>query len=233
MRTVTSAVVTIALLGPLVSVSTASDRHGANPLRTRQCSSVADTNRLATEALPASPFSSDAAPLQADTMIPPTEGRILKAGADWIFVADYPEFAAVIVPVPSRKPAPTNAFRTALTITKVADVSVLDRRASFFGTTLPEPDPAGRPENSLRQEEFQDPLFAFDNHSGEGYENAFPDKIVIADNLMLSRITSGTNLDESEDRWVITGLITDDRGQPRLQIHTADRLTPQFPFPAP
>jgi hypothetical protein len=233
MRTVTGTVVTIALLGPLVSVSAAADRQVANPLRARQASSDADGYRLATDNLTTSRFSSGTAALRADSMIPPTEGRIVRQGADWIFVAEYPEFAAVIVPKPARQQAPANAFRTAATIAKVADVSVLERRASFFGTTLDQPESAGLPENSLREDRLENQLFAFDQHSDEGYEQAFPEKIVLADNLMLRRITSRQDFDTSDERWMITGLITDDRGQRCLQIHTADPLTPQFPFPAP
>jgi hypothetical protein len=233
MRTVTSAVMTIALMGPLVSVSAAADRQVANPLRARQSSSDAGSHRLATDNLTASRFSPGTAALRADSMIPPTEGRIVRAGVDWIFVAEYPEFAAVIVPKPARQQAPANAFRTAATIAKVADVSVLDRRASFFGTTLDQPESAGLPENSLRQDRIEDQLFAFDQHSDEGYEQAFPDQIVLADNLMLRRITSRQDFDAAQQRWMITGLITDDGGRRCLQIHTADPLTPQFPFPAP
>ncbi len=219
MRTVTSSVLTIALFGPLVGISTAGQpdqREALNPFRSDQVNQESvQQELLIDDDSPAQgkPPGCGATKLAIGAIIPPTEGRFVAEGRCWYFVADFPEFAAVINP--QQMPQPVNVFRAAATH------SYETGSAGLRGNTATHPDAIDRPTNPLRQDN-QGHRFAFDSDADSNHD-PLPEKLMIADDLMLRRVIDRIGADQSGDRWIVSGEVVEEIGGASLMIHVADR----------
>ena len=54
-------------------------------------------------------------------------------------------------------------------------------------------------------------------------ESEASDRLVLIENLMLQRIAESVRSDNSDDRWILTGTMTEYFGENRMVIETAQR----------
>ena len=228
MRSLISSVLMIALFGPLVAVGAAAQGESGetfNPFRSHPGSQQSVPQDITMGDFSAAhDIPPDAGQtLAIGAIVPPTEGRFVSEGRHWYFTADYPEFAGVIRP--AAVPTPTNVFRALPTRSAETAMSDIDRT---FGSVMRQTNPqhGDRPVNPLR--EIHDERFAFDRGSAQTLE-AFPEKMMIADDLILGRVIDRIQSGPIGDRWIVSGEVVERLGRAQLMIHAADRSGAEFP----
>lgn len=161
----------------------------------------------------ASVDSSEHKQLREGTLVPPTTGRMVMLGRRWAFVV-------------SEDDQPTTD-----------DPYLLDRQAGTIGTQSA-PTNRPRPLGNARSLGSPQPLgrlgeFPQSNQLNSQFDRrqqkaslSTPDKsrrMIVSENLMLQRIVEAIRADGSDDRWMISGQVTEFFNENRLTIRTAQR----------
>lgn len=202
--------VSISLLGSLIATGNAAapqSTNESNPLRSK----AADQRQSLRVQNCQSGACLQIQPPRVGTMIPPTEGRFIVEKNGCFFVADYPEFAAVVVPGNQRRSEPTNVYRVVSDRDQYVDADEAywaDSKSASLANPL-------RVANRAN-------LFAFDEHATDSFSHAFPERMAVAENLMLDRVIEQMGGDRSSIGWVVSGEIIPQHGSPRLLIHAAN-----------
>ena len=150
--------------------------------------------------------------LREGTMIPPTVGSIVPVGRRWGFAPANPESLS-----PKYLESGTEPQR------QLSSGMISKPRPTRLGTAtvgtngrqvgqLSQPNPNAPPTS---------PGSPATNSGSHGK------LIILAENLMLQRIVEAVVADSQDDRWTISGEITEFRNQNRLRIHTAQRTNEQ------
>lgn len=211
---VVSAGLIIALFGPLAINASAEEREiPVNPYRQEVVSTDQLWGELPNDPGPIStgdgPFATSSDPqleLVAGSVVLPTKGRFVRQGDQWLFVADFPEFAEVVLPSKHVR-EPVNVFRMASeAIPRWPDKKNLD------------PSDALALINPLRTEDpMEIPLLKKDH-----YAFVLPDEIVVEGNLMLQRVIHLIQNGDHTGQWLVSGEVIKSNGQQRLLLHTAE-----------
>jgi hypothetical protein len=144
--------------------------------------------------------------LREGTLIPPTVGQIVLLGRRWAFV-------------PTGKPA------------EIADEIVRFQpdgvRSQLVGFDVkPRPTRLGTASRSLPALNAARVARKADHQGNQdGTELQLP-RIIISENLMLQRIVEAIRADASDNRWTVSGEVTEFFSANRLLIRTAQRANP-------
>ncbi|MFK8114223.1 MAG: hypothetical protein AB8B91_18630 [Rubripirellula sp.] len=148
--------------------------------------------------------------------IPPTPGQIVMLGRRWAFI-----------PAGSNRSMPGELT----TRPKHSDRSVVSFRASMLNSS-DRPKPVrlglGNPSNK-RNRESASPEFASSTllTSTPAAPRQNLSQMLLTENLMLQRIVEAIRIDASDDRWSISGEVTEFFGENRFLIRTAQRASQQ------
>lgn len=139
--------------------------------------------------------------LREGTLIPPTVGRIVMLGRRWAFVAAAGDAPVIDDGITLDQPA----FRES-----TASFQSKPRPTRLGAATPPAPG------------SFAATLVG--NHGATEIENdGQTPHVVLAENLMLQRIVEAIRADASDDRWTVSGEVTEFFHENRLLIRTAQR----------
>lgn len=195
-------VVSTAML-PCVSVSS-KQLLGADRFAARGTAGGVGGNRLA--ARTDGKLESNRAQMREGTLIPPTSGRIVLVGRRWAFVPNGG--TSRLASDDARRDnltAPTSSFAST-TRTRQPD-SRLQERTDPYAAPTPKPE------------------VGIDNPAGssEAKPNRTNGQMLVTENVMLQRIVEAIRIDAADDRWTISGEVTEFFDQNRLIIRTAQR----------
>jgi hypothetical protein len=165
----------------------------------RSTRGLADINDRATDA---NHGDVSKARLREGTLIPPTPGRIALIGRRWAFIPAGPDAD------PSDPLAVTGIFPE----TALPTAPGTDSAARPFGFRPSGDRPTGGPTN---------PATAGNSHVGARGKPT--GQMLISENLMLQRIVEAIREDAADDRWTISGEVSEFFEQNRLIIRTAQR----------
>lgn len=136
--------------------------------------------------------------LREGTLIPLTAGRIVEMGRRWAFV-----------------PASLQEEMAAEAANLSDDAFGFPRRRAN-GTSLDR-----RGDSSIRSD--RDVLTLGMRSPDAAGRNLLKTQIIVCENMMLQRVVEAIRVDASDDRWTISGEVTEFFGQNRLVIRTAQR----------
>ncbi|MEM8671484.1 MAG: hypothetical protein AAGG48_28450 [Planctomycetota bacterium] len=146
--------------------------------------------------------------LREGTYIPPIAGKIVPIGRRWGFAPINPKaLAANQIGLMQSKPSNLSSQMTAkprptrLGVAETGPTQKGDRHSSAVD--------AGMNSDSMA--------------SGSVHQVSRQQMIILSENLMLQRIVESVLKDPADDRWTISGEITEFRNQNRLRIQTAQR----------
>lgn len=153
--------------------------------------------------------------LREGTMIPPTVGTIIQVGRRWVFAPSNPE---TLTP---------RFFESGGTMRHLSSGMIAQARPTRLGTATDESATGSAGQVAETQSTREKPLPPKQSGavpSNQTREVANEGKlIVLSENLMLQRIVEAVVADAADNRWTISGEITEFRNQNRLRIHTAQR----------
>ena len=226
MRSLTVLVVLIAILSPVCLQNKASGAEGDLPdnrLRSDKMLAAADGN--ANQMRPAK--------MREGTLVPQTVGRFVPAGRRWMFIPESVVDATNDVVManpdhthPSRgifQPVSASLHATPSGQSPFAfteDGTIQNPlRSSLTGGEAAAPDHilVGQPEAML-----PGPAPDPDPDPNNPIELS---RVVVAENLMLQRIVEAIRIDGADDRWTVSGRLTEYFDENRLQLQTAERAT--------
>jgi hypothetical protein len=153
--------------------------------------------------------------LREGTLIPPTKGRIVMLGRRWTFISDWAdkqrrgEDSAALAPMRH-----IDMFE--------ASIASLQRARAVVGYS--------RERKRTQEEQKQLPTRLASTkveHTNEADQNEIAklSQVLLSENLMLQRIVESIRVDASDDRWSVTGEVSEFMGENRLLIHTAQRAS--------
>ena len=163
--------------------------------------------------------------MREGTRVPQTVGRFVPAGRRWMFVPDTvaDKTNDIVAEHPSRRESSTKIFRSVSTnvdqarshrlgyagITRADQRNPLREPLAAESTRAPEQQLAMKPDAILPEPDENNPI-------------DLP-QVVVAENLMLQRIVEAIRIDGADDRWTISGRLTEYFDENRLQLRTAER----------
>jgi hypothetical protein len=154
---------------------------------------------------PASNQNHNAQLLREGTLIPPTVGRIVMLGRRWAFIPD------------NQEPETDDDL-----VTFGKDRVV----ASMIGfTRLPRPKRLGAASTSFAasaDSKMSATLVRTESSKGNTFPTVLP-RVLVVENLMLQRIAEAIRTDGSDDRWTVSGEVTEYFNENQLLIRTAQR----------
>lgn len=148
--------------------------------------------------------------LREGTLIPPTVGRIVPVGRRWGFAPTNPELLSRRYLETGVETFQSNSSEmiSKQRPTRLGAATIMVTGRDLTRTEKPAPDTEAEAPN--RTEE-------------SVATNVKVQHIILAENLMLQRIVEAVIEDSADDRWTISGEISEFRNQNRLLIHTAQR----------
>lgn len=148
--------------------------------------------------------------LREGTLIPPTIGKIVPVGRRWGFEPANPELLSQ-----THLESGVSSFRN------VSSNMVTKQRPTRLGAATIMV--TGRDLTRTEQPTTDTELINQKQASEAVSTNVKVQHILLAENLMLQRIVEAVIEDPADDRWTVSGEITEFRNQNRLLIHTAQR----------
>ncbi len=222
MRPLASLVATIAVAVPVVSDQIAwgaeydspenrmrserhlvSDRDDANPMRPEK--------------------------MREGTLVPPTVGRFIPAGRRWMFVPDSvsDETDDIARSQTRPRPIPRNVFRS---VSSHFDAPKTSQKMYSGSIRVHERNRLREYSASDRETDAPTRLVQTSDaaiaKSAAGNPIGLP-KIIAAENLMLQRIVDAIRTDGVDDRWTVSGQLTEFFDENRLLLRTAERAASQ------
>jgi hypothetical protein len=144
--------------------------------------------------------------MREGTLIPPMSGRIVLVGRRWAFLPDGLESESARV---------TSSASSAAASSSPFEFPKPNNRPTQLGDTSPI-DPYAAPAPSLDASLSSSP-------ETSGQLGRPKSQILICENVMLQRVVEAVRLDASDDRWTVSGEITEFFDENRLLIRTAQR----------
>jgi hypothetical protein len=143
--------------------------------------------------------------LREGTLIPPTAGRIVMLGRRWAFIPASQELG------------------TDDDLVKFGKDQVLSSMVSF--TRKQYPSRLGTASTSVSTSAYSKTgatLVRTESSKGNTFETVLP-QVLVVENLMLQRIADAIRTDGSDDRWTVSGEVTEYFNENQLLIRTAQR----------
>ena len=159
--------------------------------------------------------------LREGTLVPPTEGRIMMLGRRWTFLPHWiePPNPAATAVVPRKQ---IELFHTTLASMQLSRGQTIDLGSGYSQLV----------ENRQR-EEIRTTLSLTSTRLVSTTTEAAPvveenlevklGQVLLSENLMLQRIVKSIRIDGLDDRWTLTGEVSEFMGENRLLIRTAQR----------